>query len=135
MSEPAPAGSFCAWHPENAASWLCGRCGSFMCPACEQRVRPNALPMCPACWELRSRVASAQPKTKGSGTALQTTGLVLGLFALLPIPALQIASVITNIVGIAKAKEPPALNVRWRPMVGLSLTGVGLVISFLLFFG
>ena len=71
MSEILPEGATCASHPETPASWTCARCGSFMCPDCERRTRPEARPMCPACWDLRfKRVEPNQGRS--SGTALQT---------------------------------------------------------------
>ncbi len=89
--------------------------------------------MCPACWDLRGR--SVAPQTVSSGTGLQTAALVLGCIALLPVPVLQIISVVVNVVALVKAKHPPARNVRWRPITGLALTGVGLVITALVFSG
>ena len=85
--------------------------------------------MCPACWALRSqRVETNQGR--GSGTTLQTAGLVLGVIALVPMCiAVQIASLIINIVALVKAKEPPASLVRWRPITGLVLTAVGIVLT------
>ena len=55
MLAEAPQGAVCPNHPEVAATWTCGRCGNFMCVACERRTRPEATPMCPACWEMRQR--------------------------------------------------------------------------------
>jgi hypothetical protein len=129
MSEVLPEGATCANHLDTLASWTCARCGSFMCASCERRTRPEARPMCPACWELRNqRVETNQGRS--SGTALQTTGLVLGVIALVPMcVAIQIASCIVNIIAIVKAKEPPASLVRWRPITGLALTAVGVVLT------
>lgn len=115
-----PEGARCAGHPEVAAAWTCHRCGSFLCTACERRVRPDAVPMCPSCWELRAQKVPAL--TAPSGTRLQTTGLVLGALSVLPIWPLILGSLITNIVAIVKAKEPPARDVRWRPVAGLTMT-------------
>ena len=93
--------------------------------------------MCPACWALRTqRVESNQGR--GSGTALQTAGLVLGIIAVIPMcVAFQLAALVVNIVALVKAKEPPARLVRWRPITGLALTVVGLVLTvvFSLFIG
>jgi hypothetical protein len=121
----APAGAVCPNHPDVAATWTCGRCGSFMCVSCERRTRPEATPMCPACWEMRQR--KVPPQEVQSGTRMQTVGLVLGCISLFPIWFLQLLSLVINIVAIVKAKEPPARDVRWRPIVGLVLTVLGLV--------
>lgn len=87
--------------------------------------------MCPACWELRLRRVETN-QGRGSGTALQTSGLVLGVIALVPMcVAFQIASLIVNIIAIVKAKEPPARLVRWRPITGLVLTVVGVLMTVL----
>jgi hypothetical protein len=90
--------------------------------------------MCPACWELRSRNVTVN-QARDSGTRLQTAGLVLGVISLIPMSmcvAVQIASLILNIVAWTKAKEPPASRVRWRPQLGLVLTLVGLTLRVLL---
>ncbi len=89
--------------------------------------------MCPACWELRhQRIETNQGRS--SGTALQTAGLVLGIIALVPMcVAVQLASLIVNIVALVRAKEPPASLVRWRPITGLALTAVGLILTLVTF--
>ena len=130
MLAEAPAGAVCPNHPEVPATWTCGRCGSFMCVGCERRTRPEATPMCPACWQLRERVVV---QTVQSGTRLQTAGLVLGCISLLPIWFLQLISLVVNIIAIVKAKESPAREVRWRPILGLALTLVGAVGMVVLF--
>lgn len=131
MIQPAPVGAFCVAHPAVQASWACGRCGAFMCPACEQRTRPDAVPMCPACWALRE--ATVAPQQTYSGTALQTTGFVLGFIALFPIPAFQLATLAVNVIGLIRAKEgTPARAVRWKSVVGLCCAGAGLMIDFAL---
>jgi hypothetical protein len=85
--------------------------------------------MCPACWELRSRSVTTN-QARGSGTSLQTAGLVLGVLSLVPMClAVQLASLILNIIAWTKAKEPPASYVRWRPQLGLALTLVGFALT------
>lgn len=132
MLQPAPASAICAHHPGLTAAWICPRCGSFFCRECERRTRPDAVPMCPDCWELRGRTVGPASVSKPS-TALQTAGLVLGFFALLPLPAVQIAALVVSIMGIVKAKEPPQSNVRWRPIVGLVLAFMGVGVDVLVF--
>jgi hypothetical protein len=105
---------------------VCGRCGAFACLACERRVRPDAMPMCPACWQLRAQRVPAQQAS--SSTSLQTAGLVIGCISVLPILPLQITSLVINIIAIVKAREGPARAVRWRPVVGLCATGLGLLV-------
>src|SRR5687767_2106449 len=103
MLAPAPLGAKCPNHREVQASWTCGRCGNFMCPGCERRTRPEATPMCVACWDLRG--LKVQPQKLQSGTALQTAGLVVGFFALFPQPVIQVVSLVVNIIAWRKAKE------------------------------
>ncbi len=126
MSVAAPPGAVCASHPEAPAGWACGRCGAFFCVACERRTRPDALPMCPKCWELRQKVVPVV--AAASETRLQTAGLAMGAVSLVPMCWwLQIASIVVNIVGIVKAKEGPARAVRWRSVTGLVLSCLGLL--------
>lgn len=75
--------------------------------------------MCVSCFDLRAR---SVPENKASSTALQTAGLVLGFVSLLPLPAIILASLVVNIVGIVKVSDPGARAVRYRPIVGLVLT-------------
>ncbi len=126
MSQPATPGSSCARHPESPATWVCGRCGSFMCQACERRTRPEAYPLCPACFELREQ--RVVPVKVSSKTGLQTAGFVLGLVAILPIPVVMIASLAINIVALVQAKEPPASLTRWKSIVGLVVTLVSMAL-------
>jgi hypothetical protein len=60
-------------------------------------------------------------------TRLQTVALVLGILSLVPLWPLMVGAVIVGIMGIVKAKEPPARDVRWRPIVGLCVAGVSIV--------
>ncbi|MBS2028606.1 MAG: hypothetical protein JST54_11940 [Deltaproteobacteria bacterium] len=133
MIQRAPAQAPCAQHPGNEAAWICPRCGAFMCQSCERRTRPDAQPMCPACWGFRTEAVGPQKPEKVS-TALQTSGLVLGCIAVLPLPGLQIAALIVTVLGIARAKQPETLAVRWRSVTGLCLTGLGLLVD-VIFYG
>ncbi len=81
--------------------------------------------MCKGCWELRDQ--KVKPIKEYSATRLQTTGLVMGCFCVLPIPVLILASLVVNTIAIVKAKEGPAREVRWRPVVGLCVTFVGIL--------
>lgn len=132
MLQPAPASAICAHHAGLPAAWICPRCGSFFCRACERRTRPDAIPMCPACWDLRAQSVGPVKLEKPS-TALQTAGLVVGCFALLPLPAVQLAAFVVTIMGIVKAKAPPQRRVRWRPITGLVLACVGLGVDVFVF--
>lgn len=89
------------------------------------------MPLCPSCWELRA--ATVKPTAPTSKTRLVTAGFILGCIALLPIPALQLAALIINIVALNKAKAPELQQVRWRAKVGLALTIAGLLIDAALF--
>jgi uncharacterized membrane protein len=80
--------------------------------------------MCPNCWALRSRNVT-ENQGRG-GTNLQTIGLVLGVVSLVPMcVAIQIASLVVNIVALVKARELPANHRRWQPITGLILTLLG----------
>lgn len=68
-----------------------------------------------------------KPNLEYSETRLQTTGLVLGCCCVLPIPVLLIASTIVNLIAIVKAKEGRAREARWKPVVGLCVTGFGML--------
>jgi hypothetical protein len=126
MIQPVPEEAFCATHRDTPAKWTCPRCGNFLCVACERRIRPDALPMCPACWELR---AVKVPELKQSSpTRLQTAALVVGCISVLPIIQLQIGSLVLCIVALVKAKDGPARAVRWKPVVGLCCTLAGMMI-------
>ncbi|NTX06314.1 MULTISPECIES: hypothetical protein [Myxococcus] len=126
MSTETPTESAsCAAHPDVIASWACGRCGTFMCPACERRMRPEARPMCPACWDLRTRTVNAPER---HGPALPIIGLILGVLSLLPAAVLiQIVAVVVNIIAFGRTREPPNQSLRWMAIAGLALTGVGVV--------
>jgi tRNA A37 threonylcarbamoyladenosine dehydratase len=90
--------------------------------------------MCPACWELRGRTVQPQKQTDSSKTLLNV-GLGLGVIALVPgCLAMQIGSTLVNIIALVRAKEPPARDLRWRSILGLCLTGVGAVGSFVVLF-
>ncbi len=81
------------------------------------------MPLCKSCWELRDQKVG--PIKPHSATRLQTAGLVLGCLCVLPIPVLILASLVVNIIAIAKATAGPAREVRWRPIVGLCVTLFG----------
>ena len=120
MSE-VPAGGTCPDHPTAAATAVCPRCGRFICPQCERRKRPDALPLCPACWELRGkRVKSAEPASQ----KIFTAGLVLGALSILPFVPLWIGSFALNVVALVQSRKPEARAQRWKPIVGLALTVV-----------
>ena len=132
MIEPAPAGALCARHPAVEARWACPRCGAFMCGTCERRVRPEALPMCVACWALRERSVEAPGAPKQDHTPL--VGLVLGCVALVPgCIALQLAALALNIVALVRTRRAGPEARRWRAWTGLGLSLVGLAASVALF--
>jgi len=124
-----PEGSRCPLHPEAAARWTCPRCGAFFCAGCARRTRPDAIPICPSCWALRDEKVQTIASKKQDRLAI--TGFVLGFFALIPLPPIQIASLVINIIGLVRKDTGP----RWAPWSGLALTLAGLVISGLTFAG
>jgi hypothetical protein len=115
-----PPGAMCRQHPDALATSLCGRCGSFFCDACARRTRPDAKPMCPACWDLRSKQFAVDQRSAPS-KAIFTTALVLGCLSLVPIPAVMLASIVLSILGLVRARGEMA-HQRWKPLVGLIVT-------------
>jgi len=81
--------------------------------------------MCTGCWELRTAHVASLPQPRAPGSA----GLVLGLVSLLPLPPLQLLSLIVNVVSLAKMEPGRS---RWRPMVGLGLTVAGGLLTLLM---
>lgn len=125
MIHPAAPGALCARHPAVEARWTCPRCGAFMCATCERRVRPEALPMCVACWALRERSVEPPAATKRDRTPL--VGLVLGAVALVPgCFALQLAALALNVVALVRTRRAGPEARRWQAWTGLGLTLVGL---------
>jgi hypothetical protein len=85
--------------------------------------------MCPNCWDLRGRKVTTNQGRGGTG--IQTLGLVLGVVSLVPMcVAVQIASLVVNIVVLVKAKkEFPTGHRRWQPITGLILTLIGVGVT------
>jgi hypothetical protein len=92
---------------DKVANSACHRCGTFYCDGCARRTRPDATPCA---------------KIVGN------RGLVLGGFAMLPIPALQLVSLVVNLLGFFRAKEGESRRLRWKNTLGLALTAVGILI-------
>jgi len=86
--------------------------------------------MCPSCWQLRE--SNLEPNATYSETRLQTAALVLGSVAILPIPALQLGALIVGIIALWKARAGAALEVRWKPALGLAFCGVGILVDIVL---
>ncbi|MBK8169481.1 MAG: hypothetical protein IPK60_03950 [Sandaracinaceae bacterium] len=106
-----------------AAAHVCERCGSFFCSGCACRTRPEALPMCPACWALRAQ--SVTTNKEHSPTRIHSVGLGLGIASLLPIPVLQIGSLVVNIIALVRSFTPETESSRWKAILGLVLTVFG----------
>ena len=133
MLQLAPPAASCAVHAGLPARFICPRCGSFMCPDCERRTRPDAVPMCVGCWGVREQKVGPIAAADKPSTALQTAGLVVGAIAMLPLPGVQIAALVLTIMGIVRVKSPEARAVRWRSVTGLCLVGVGLIVDVVVF--
>ena len=122
MSIAAPVSGECAFHAGVRAEWACQRCGTFVCRACERRTRPEAPPLWPKCWELRSAAVTEQVATESK--KLQVAGLLLGLLSFLH-PLVMVASLILNIRGLVK-RDGGAY--RWMYIAGLVGTGLALLL-------
>lgn len=121
MSIGRPISGNCAAHPALSAQWACQRCGSFVCPQCERRTRPEAPPLCPACWELRSQTIRAQ--TVSDSKRLQIGGLVLGALSFLH-PLIMVGSAVVNIRELARGTGG---SHRWMNGVGIALTVLAII--------
>lgn len=127
----APEGSVCPDHPAASAPWACPRCGRFLCEGCARRPRPEALPLCPACWALREKVVE---KTVGvPGSRLFNVGLGLSIASFLPALPLIIGSFVVNGIALARAARDPQLQPhRWKAITGLALSGAAVVLWMLI---
>ena len=110
-----PDGAKCALHPDFDASAMCNRCGNFMCQGCERRVRPDATPMCPACWDLRAQKVKPQSTFFFGGTSWDNAAFVLGVFSFFAL----ITAPIGLVVSIIALTKPD--STKWRPIVGLTM--------------
>lgn len=108
---PPLADARCRLHPDVVAHRTCPRCGAFMCTGCERKVRIDATPMCPACWDLREqRLPYPEPSNP-----LATVGLAAGVVALVA----ELIAMSSGLVAVAVVAVIPAgLN-------GLALTRPG----------
>lgn len=121
MTIASPVSGKCAAHPEVAAEWACQRCGNFVCTQCERRTRPEAPPLCPKCWELRSQVVQQTAATESR--RLQIGGLVIGFLSFLH-PLVMVGSLILNIRELRRGTGGDA---RWMNTAGLVLTGLAML--------
>ena len=86
-ADGAPTTPRCARHDGFVANKVCQRCGTFMCPDCEYRVRETSQSFCPDCWELRARSVGQGPVSgftaprKAAVVLVVLLGLCLTLFA------------------------------------------------------
>lgn len=116
MTIARPVSGVCAAHPGVKADWTCQRCGSFVCPACERRTRPDAAPLCPPCWALREQAVKDQVVVESR--RMQIAGLVTAIFAFHPL--VTVASLIVNIRELVRGSGGSS---RWMNKVGLGITG------------
>lgn len=122
MTVAAPMSGECGFHPGVAAQWACQRCGTFVCTACERRTRPEAPPLCPRCWELRSKAVVEQVVTESR--KLQIAGLVLGIVSFLH-PLFMVGSLIVNIRELRR--KGTSGGSQWMNVAGVSLTGLAVL--------
>lgn len=89
-------------------------------------MRDDAPPMCPNCWELRSKTVKPEQSLEAPDR-LQKVGMYVGFAALVPgCLAVQIAGLIVNVIGLVKASDEGA---REKSIIGLCCAGLGLVFS------
>lgn len=122
MTVAAPISGTCAAHPGVAAAWACQRCGTFVCPQCERRTRPDAPPLCPQCWSMREQVVTQQEATESR--RVQIAGLVLGCISVFH-PLLLVASLVINIRALVKGSGGKS---RWMHVAGLAGSGFAVLI-------
>jgi hypothetical protein len=118
MSVAAPITGECAVHAGTRAEWACQRCGTFVCTACERRTRPEAPPLCPKCWDLRTHAVADQVAIESK--RMQIAGLVLGALSFLH-PLFMVGSLILNIRELVRKTYGTR---KWMNVTGLSLTGL-----------
>ncbi|AFE03688.1 hypothetical protein COCOR_00750 [Corallococcus coralloides DSM 2259] len=125
----APARALCARHDDIVATQVCTRCGAFMCPRCENRIRREALPLCPGCWELRGRTIAVQ--AKDPGITLVNSGLFVGVISVIPMCyAAHAVSLVLNTVSLVRNRHPDSPRIdRKKAIAGLALTGIGLLLT------
>ncbi|NPC72885.1 hypothetical protein HPP05_24360 [Corallococcus exiguus] len=125
----APDRAVCARHDDIVANQVCTRCGVFMCPRCERRVRRESPPMCPGCWELRGRTITAQ--AKDPGVTLANSGLFVGVISVIPMCYVApVVSLVLNTVSLVRNRHPDSPRIhRKKAFAGLALTGIGLLLS------
>ena len=111
-----PPGAKCGWHEDRPSTWVCPRCGAFACRACARRVRADALPMCPGCWQRRAELVTSLAHSAGTG--LQTAALVLGGVSLLPFWPVQLVSLAIGIGAVIQARGPARVHARTRAWWG-----------------
>lgn len=134
MSYEPPADAFCAEHPEAAATAVCPRCGTFVCRACERRTRPEAVPMCPECWDRRVKVVDEREGRRAMW--LPNTVLGLGVAALIPcIWPLQVGAVVVGLWALSRLGPDSPPSARTRIWIGMGLGALGLGLSALVMLG
>jgi hypothetical protein len=117
----------CAAHAGVAAEWACQRCGDFVCRACERRTRPEALPLCPPCWDKRALTVVEEVKTESK--RLQIGGLVIGILSFFH-PLIMLGSLILNIRELRRGAGGTR---RWMNVTGVALTCVAVLVWTILF--
>ncbi|MBN8470002.1 hypothetical protein JYJ95_26120 [Corallococcus exiguus] len=128
-ADGAPDSALCARHDDTVANQVCTRCGAFMCPRCENRVRSESLPLCPGCWELRGRTIAEQ--AKAPGLTLANSGLFMGVMSVIPMCyAVHVVSLVLNTVSLVRNRHPDSSLIdRKKAIAGLALTGIGLLLK------
>jgi hypothetical protein len=122
MTVAAPISGHCATHTDVIGNWACQRCGSFVCRACERRTRPEAPPLCPACWDVREQVVGKLVRAESRKT--QIAGLVLGCVSVFH-PLILVASLIINIRALLRGAARSSKRMHVGGLIG---SGVAVLI-------